>query len=196
MEAKHPDRRVLRTKRAIRNAFAQLLVQRDINDITITDIAELADINRKTFYNYYSSVYQVIDEVENEIIHAFESGLKDFDFQRNVQDPNPTFSQLSKVIEADIDFYGALFQAKNNSHLRDKLTNLLRDKTVAAMLKKFDGDPKVLQIAVDFTMSGITAVYMNWFNSGRTIPMEELSRIVSQLVAQGLESLLSPKTAN
>ena len=32
------------------------------------DIAELADINRKTFYSYYSGVHMIVEETENEII--------------------------------------------------------------------------------------------------------------------------------
>ena len=48
------DRRVRRTKRAIRNAFAELLSEKPYEEITVTDITELADINRKTFYNYYA----------------------------------------------------------------------------------------------------------------------------------------------
>ena len=45
------DRRVIRTKKAIRNAFAQLLSVKKLEDITVKDIAELADINGKTFYS-------------------------------------------------------------------------------------------------------------------------------------------------
>ena len=51
-EEKKTDRRVIKTKRAIRNAFAELLSHKDINDITIKDIADTADINRKTGCNY------------------------------------------------------------------------------------------------------------------------------------------------
>ncbi|MBQ3987763.1 MAG: TetR/AcrR family transcriptional regulator, partial [Ruminococcus sp.] len=60
---KSVDRRVLKTKRAIRNAFAKLMVEKDINDITIMELADTADINRKTFYNYYSGVYQVVEDI-------------------------------------------------------------------------------------------------------------------------------------
>ena len=67
-KTKSVDRRVIKTKRAIRNAFAKLMVEKDINDITIIELAEAADINRKTFYNYYSGVYQVIEDIENDII--------------------------------------------------------------------------------------------------------------------------------
>ena len=41
---KKEDRRVVRTKRSIRSAFAELLSEKDYNDITVTDIAERADI--------------------------------------------------------------------------------------------------------------------------------------------------------
>ena len=47
-ETTHIDRRVVKTKRAIKEAFAKLLTQKDINDITISDIAAEANINRKT----------------------------------------------------------------------------------------------------------------------------------------------------
>ena len=64
---KKTDRRVLKTKRAIRNAFATLLSEKDLNAITIKDISDVADINRKTVYNYYAGIHEILDEIENEI---------------------------------------------------------------------------------------------------------------------------------
>ena len=75
------DLRVIKTKKAIRDAFAELLSEKDIHKITITDIADTAVINRKTFYNYYAGVYAVVDEIENEIIMAFNEALQDVDFK-------------------------------------------------------------------------------------------------------------------
>ncbi len=57
------DRRIARTKKAIKDAFALLLSQKNVNEITITDIAETANINRKTFYSYYTGADEVIDEI-------------------------------------------------------------------------------------------------------------------------------------
>ena len=73
MDRKKEDRRVARTKRAIYSAFAQLLSERDIDDITISDIVNIADINRKTFYNYYSGIYDLLNEIEDNIVRAFEA---------------------------------------------------------------------------------------------------------------------------
>ena len=46
------DRRVVKTKRAIRNALVQLLSEKELDQITVKELADRADINRKTFYNY------------------------------------------------------------------------------------------------------------------------------------------------
>ena len=48
MEEVKQDRRVMKTKKAIRSAFARLLAEKDIDRITVKDIAEAADVNRKT----------------------------------------------------------------------------------------------------------------------------------------------------
>ena len=81
---KTPDRRVVKTKRAIKGAFARLLTEKNINDITVSDIAALADINRKTFYNYYAGVYEVVDEIENDIVSRFDEMLTEIDFKNNI----------------------------------------------------------------------------------------------------------------
>ena len=54
-EAK-PDRRILKTKRAIYEALVELMQKKKLNSITVTELAAAANINRKTFYTYYSTV--------------------------------------------------------------------------------------------------------------------------------------------
>lgn len=88
-EDKKIDRRIVKTKRAIRNSFAELLSEKDLNSITVSDVADKADINRKTFYNYYSGLYQVIDEIENELICLFDNEINDIDFQETMKNPQP-----------------------------------------------------------------------------------------------------------
>ena len=116
------DPRTRKTKRAIRNAFAKLLSQKEINDITVRDVAELAEINRKTFYRYYSGIYQVVDEIENEIVSAFESVIKDLDLKDVLEDPYPIFEQLTAIINTDLDFYGYMLSMQKNVSLVSKVT--------------------------------------------------------------------------
>ena len=56
------DRRILKTKKAIYEALVELMQKKKLNSITVTELAAQADINRKTFYTYYSTVNDVLDE--------------------------------------------------------------------------------------------------------------------------------------
>lgn len=193
MNTKKPDRRVAKTKRAIRGAFAQLLASRDLGEITVKELAETADINRKTFYNYYSGVHQVLDEIENEVVGALEADLADFDFDRDIQDPNEIFRKLTALIGSDPEFYGRMFQSGSKSSLGDKLGGLIRDKTVEFFRKKTVGDPQVIQIAADYIIFGVLAVHRSWYNGGCKMPVEQVSRIVGELVVNGLKSFSPQK---
>jgi AcrR family transcriptional regulator len=51
----HGDRRVERTRRALRTALADLLRTRDYDDLTINDILAEADVGRSTFYAHFGS---------------------------------------------------------------------------------------------------------------------------------------------
>lgn len=57
------DRRVVRTRKAIREAFFKLMENQDYHKITIASVAREADIDRKTFYLHYRSVSDLVDEV-------------------------------------------------------------------------------------------------------------------------------------
>ena len=74
---KKVDRRVVKTKKAIHNAFAKLLTEKELNDITISDIAELADINRGTFYFHYQDIYALLHAIEDEFFVQFDRTLRE-----------------------------------------------------------------------------------------------------------------------
>ena len=56
------DRRVIKTKKAIRNAVIKILFDKgvQIEEIDISEVCRIADINRKTFYNHYKNVPDVL----------------------------------------------------------------------------------------------------------------------------------------
>lgn len=55
------DLRIIKTKKAIWDAFMKLISTKDYNDITVTLLAKEANISRKTFYTYYSSIGDLAD---------------------------------------------------------------------------------------------------------------------------------------
>ncbi|MEW2359647.1 TetR-like C-terminal domain-containing protein [Spirillospora sp. NPDC029432] len=54
-----PDRRVRRTRAALRAALLELIAERPLNRIAVSDVAKRADVNRSTFYEHYDGVHEL-----------------------------------------------------------------------------------------------------------------------------------------
>lgn len=184
------DRRIIKTKKAIRNAFAELLSEKKPSEITVKDIADTADVNRKTVYNYYSGIHQIINEIENEIIGAFEDVLRDVDFVQALQNPYIIFQDLTAIINSDMDFYSHLMKMDSNSSLVVKIVSALKAMIKKSVLSQIDVNEQKFDLVLDYAVSGMLAVYQNWFNSDRTESIERISEMVSAMTFTGANGLL------
>lgn len=190
-EKRSADRRVIKTKKAIKNAFARLLSEKDINDITISDIAAVADINRKTFYNYYAGVHEVIDEIEDDIITHVDAALTEIDFKNSLNSPYLIFEKLTAIINTDMDFFGYLLSMNSNVSLTSKIADLLKSKVKAIIMQYMEIEEFRLDIMLEFMISAMVAVYRRWFNSDRSEPVEEISNQIRVLAFRGLNGFLN-----
>lgn len=179
------DLRVMKTKRAIHTAFAELLTEKNMDDITVTDIASHAMINRKTFYNNYRGVYELVDELENEVIRTFETAMQGIDF---IENPYAVFVKLTEIINSDMDFYGALLRSSRNAGLAHKIRQTLQQKAQDLFASRVDMPPDQMEVMMNYSISGIVAVYQSWFNSERRQLIEEVSDIVSRMCLAGLRA--------
>ena len=185
------DRRVLKTKRAIRNAFAKLMAEKDINDITIMELAETADINRKTFYNYYSGVYQVVEDIEHDILSSYAELLGGVEFREYMDAPVSLFNRFSQLINMDPEFFGYLLTMNGNISLITRIMRLLKEKTCEVMVAQLEVEAYKADIVIDFVLSGMLSVYQHWFSSDRSVPAEEVSQIISTMSFGGINGVLS-----
>lgn len=185
------DRRIIKTKRAIRNAFAELLTIKSIKEISVKDVADLAEINRKTFYNYYTGIHQIVEEIENEIVSAFDRELMDITPKDSLKNPYLLFSRLTSIMNQDIDFYECLLKSKSNANLMEKLLDLLKQRMIAYYAGSDGRNQTMLTMTADFMFAGLLEGYRSWFNSERSQPLEEVSQIMGILCIDGINGLLS-----
>ena len=190
MEEKKVDRRIAKTKKAIYRAFAQLLSEKNINDITIKDIADKADINRKTFYNYYDGIYELTSEIENKIIDSFEKVIREHNVNELLHNPNQMFDELVKIINSDFDFYQHLISVESNSNLVSKLFISLKSRAKEVISEYSVLDEATLDIVLDFVISGMFTVFQRWFNSSKEHSLDDMAKIVATLSYNGINGLL------
>lgn len=83
------DKRVVKTKNAIFDAFKQLVQQKDMADISISELTQKANITRSTFYMYYDTVGDVRSDIENEIVARIDKIMSEADLLNSMTDPYP-----------------------------------------------------------------------------------------------------------
>ena len=181
---KRQDRRVQRTKTSIRSALLQLLSSKEVEKISVKEIAETADVDRKTVYNYYDGVYAILDELENELAQEFEKAIDNFDFStRSVQD---IFVELARILNRDIEVYSLLMKINGNTRLISKFVVFLKEKIGQVIGSVNDFSAEQIGVAAEYVTAGMYRAYRYWFNSDRTQSLEAFTLDVSRLVMGGL----------
>lgn len=188
-----PDRRCVKTKKAIKKVFIKLMSEKNIREITIKEIADAADINRKTFYTHYADVNAVLDEIENDITGELDKILASYDIMKNRYNPYLIFKELTNIINADVDFYKHLVQSTSNSKLLEKIKKMLKNKIIDIIQNEINMKKEVLSYAIEFVASGTLSIYEEWFNSEREISLEEVSEIAGVLAFDGINSIIDRK---
>ena len=184
------DKRVVKTKRAIHAAMTKLLAGKPIEEITVTELAEAAEINRKTFYNYYSSVNMVAEEMEDEIVARFEETLRRLDFDTLLKDPQTTFNTLARLISSDLDFYGSILTNRNQNSFLQKIISSLKERVMTHYAAQIPADIELVEYVLDYIVAGMVSVYQRWFASGMKADIEVLSGKICTLAVYGIAALL------
>ena len=187
---KRVDKRTIKTKKAIKRAFIELLSRKNVNDITITDISREADINRKTFYNNYSGIHEIINEIEEELFATFKAEIRGLDVSREMNNPYNVLIRLTALLDSDYQFYAKILSSDLNTHLIAKIVGYLKEQTKKVLKAKSNYDEYEMNIVVEYSISGMLSVYQEWLSTGREEPIEKLALIISNLFYEGVEKHL------
>lgn len=188
------DKRVEKTKNAIFDAFKQLVQQKDMADISISELTQKANITRSTFYMYYDTVGDVRSDIENEIVARIDKIMSEADLLNSMTDPYPLFSALaSEITEQDRD-NRYILSSNNSGQLLDKINERFVTAYVHFITEVNDGTDigKARYIAA-FTIAGMTECFKIWFNHKSSITLEELCKNIAEVVSRGLAWILANK---
>lgn len=188
-EKKNVDRRVRKTKRAIRIALARLMTEKEITDITIKDIVTVADINRKTFYNYYSGVYQVVEEIEQTVLGDFYAAFENLPYDKISANPSLMFERINGVVLNDPELYYCLLMIDEKVNLISKIASILIRSAKQELRRYLDLDDDQIELILNFTFSGTIKVYQNWVLSENKRPLNKIGEEIGIISFGGINKM-------
>lgn len=184
------DRRIGKTQKSIRDALFALIVEKEISQITVKELAEKANINRKTFYMHYSSIEDILDKIENEIIEKLLFVLEKYDFFDSEFDIYALFLSLNDVINEDFDLYQKLVYANSYNFLIIKVKKILKDTILEKYNQKLNMTRELYNLYAEFTASGVMSLYIEWFKTDSKISLEDLAKAAGNITFNGVRSIL------
>ncbi|PKM58317.1 MAG: hypothetical protein CVU98_01620 [Firmicutes bacterium HGW-Firmicutes-3] len=184
------DRRVRKTKKAIKNALLTLASDKNLSEITVTDISDIADINRKTFYAYYKDVYELIDDIENDIISKLIPLISEQDITKIITEPYQMFYILTNIIVEDINFYTLFLSSTVIDTTLAKVKNVFRDYALSALNGKTNVSDEMLIFIFEYIAGGLITTYKEWFRSDQSVSLEDLSKQITIIVSSGIRTIV------
>ena len=192
MEIQTTDKRVIRTKNAIRKAFNELVQTKEMSEISVSELTEAANITRSTFYMYYDSVAAVRDQIENEIFAYIDKVMSEQDWVQCMVNPYPLLNTIGREITKYDEYNRYILCSNNSGRLLDKVNS----RFVAAFIKyakdnELSIDASRAKYVAAFVSAGICECFKIWYNHKSSLSLEELCRRISEIVTKGLEFLKS-----
>lgn len=73
------DARVRYTRKVLREALFECLKEKQLNQVSVKEVCDIAELNRATFYKHYKDCYDMIEQLEAEQLEEFRELLKSRD---------------------------------------------------------------------------------------------------------------------
>lgn len=189
------DRRVMKTRRAIRMAFEGLLIRYSLDKVTVSAIAREANIDRKTFYLHYTSIDDLVDREAEDLVERMMRALKDKDLDL-ADHPRlcirTVLSELNAILEENLDFYQRIASGLSIDFILERVRRPTRRAILTLQPSLKLRDDRELDHLIRFYVAGTVSVYGAWLTSDRSIPIEEIADIVENILTSGgaIESFL------
>ncbi|MFJ8236093.1 TetR/AcrR family transcriptional regulator [Ureibacillus sp. NPDC094379] len=132
---KNNSPQVLRTKNFLKKAFIEMVHQKGFNAVTVTDIVDYAQYNRTTFYVYYQNIYELVEELMDEMFEAiqyYSMSKYQSDSRVQVKELTTNSFELLYYIYDHRDYFTLLLLEDTLPHIHKQLPeaifNLLKNK--------------------------------------------------------------------
>lgn len=180
----HEDLRVKRTIESIKRAFEELICEKDYEKITVKELCDRATINKKTFYNYYPTLDDLLAEMQRQLSAKYIERVKDFKLPEELDKVNREFFIYS---EEQGLAYEKITCSGSYSAIRQKMIDEVVNSTWGRSQRFMELDPGLRRILLDYINTVSVGNYRQWVADGKKIPLEKMIDISNRLICSGTD---------
>jgi AcrR family transcriptional regulator len=175
------DRRINRTRRQLADAFIQLCLERDYEQLTLRDLTERADIGYATFFRHYSDKESLLNAILEESISTLISSVNALSDQ-----PELMMTTLFKQLLEQPERYQMLVKTRHISHLLERVMTI----GSAMFIEQFAHQLKA-NIPPDLAARHVIGAVINliewWLEPSNRIDPKRMGELINSLIMQPLK---------
>ena len=178
------DRRVKRTKKALRDALLTLLETKNINEISVTELTNLADVNRATFYFYYTDLLDMLQQIQNESYQAFKEIINESTSSITTIEG---FTEYCERLLLFCQEHESLVRFITNNDANNQLYKQIR----VLMLNNIPNSKVVYpennpaRYSTNFILTAMVGIVIDWMDEGMKISAHDLAEFCANIYING-----------
>ena len=186
------DRRVRKTRGQLRQGLVRLMREKSIQDITVKELCEECDINRGTFYLHYKDIYDLVEQIENELFQEFESILMSYTIDDISRRPKQLLTDVCKFLDENRDICSALLGDNGDINFAQKLRGFIRKKCFNDISAAYNiSDVSEFEFLYSYFESGFIGVARYWLQHPETgKSAEDIADIIERIFVFGVKDYI------
>ena len=186
------DRRIVRSKRALRDALIALMDECGYEAFTVNDLCARADLNRGTFYNHFRDKEDLLLTLEDEVIadlDRFRVSMQQISLpqllrSRRGRAPLPFLVDLFDYLRGQADFLRAVMGPGGDVRFAPRLRDAVCTDLIESILhERYRESPTpFVSYYVAFYASAYLGVITRWLETGMAESSEEMAVIALRLL--------------
>ncbi len=186
------DNRIKRTKRLLKQGVTKLILQKSIKKISVRELTDLVEINRGTFYLHYKDIYDLVEQIENELCEEFDEVLVKSLAESN-GDELKVFRDFCYFLDDNRDICYALLSDNGDINFLLKMRAIISRRCFSNIPKdyiKSYGKNDYIYI-ISYFESGTVGILRYWLSdeSDSRKSSEEIAIILKTLFMEGLNGM-------
>lgn len=177
------DRRKKYTQMVLKDSLMTLLKTKQLSSITVKEICEEADINRSTFYAHYRDSFDLMEQIEEELIEDLNTYLSQYNFVQEEESMQMT-EKLLEYIASRYDTCQTLLNENNDPSFEHRIADVAQQFWIA----QYGPDARISEYAGTFLIGGGIYVIKQWLENDMDQPAEKIAWLINSITIRNLEN--------